>query len=77
MAVASSSTSTSGSIASMPAMAILCFWPPESMLGAACAYSLMPTAASEASTLFLSSGVGTPKFSGPKATSSSTMVVTS
>ena len=76
MAVASSSTRTSGSMASIPAMAIRCFWPPESIWGALLAYFSIPTAFNASFTRRRISSGGTPRFSGPKATSSSTMVVT-
>ena len=76
MAVASSNTMISGCMAKTPAMATRCFCPPESMCGALSAYSSMPTVLSAASTRRRISALGTPRFSSPKATSSSTMVAT-
>ena len=57
-------------------MATRCFCPPESMCGALAAYSCMPTARSAASTRSRISCGFTPRFSRPKATSSSTIVAT-
>ena len=65
-----------GCIANIPAIAILCFCPPDNKCGACLLYSLIPTFSRASSTLFLISCGGTPKFSGPKATSSSTIVAT-
>ena len=76
IAVASSSTMHSGSMAMTPAMAMRCFWPPDSRCGAWRANFSMPTAASASSTRRRISAVGTPRFSGPKATSSSTTLAT-
>ena len=76
IAVASSSTMHSGSMAMTPAMATRCFCPPESRCGAWRAKSLMPTAAKASSTLRRISCGGTPRFSGAKATSSSTTLAT-
>ena len=76
MAVGSSMSSTSGSMARAPAMATRCFCPPESMCGALAAYFCMPTARSAASTRSRISCGFTPRFSRPKATSSSTIVAT-
>ena len=76
IAVGSSSTIQSGFIASTPAMAIRCFWPPDNKCGPCSAYSVMFTAAKASSTRLRISALGTPKFSGPKATSSSTTAAT-
>ncbi|CAN4008428.1 Helix-turn-helix domain-containing protein, partial [Dysosmobacter welbionis] len=59
-----------------PAMAIRCFWPPESRWGAWRANSPMPTAARASSTRCRISLLETPRFSGAKATSSSTTLAT-
>ena len=72
----SSSTSTAGSMASAPAMATRCFCPPESRAGSACAKSPMATRPSSRLTRRAISAGATPRFSGPKATSSSTTLVT-
>ncbi len=66
-----------GFIAKIPAIAILCFCPPDNRCGACFLYSSIPTFSNASSTLTLISSGGTPKFSGPKATSSSTIVATS
>ena len=63
-------------MAMMPAMAMRCFWPPERWWGAWRTNASIPTALRAASTRFRISAVGTPKFSGPKATSSSTTLAT-
>ena len=72
----SSSTSTAGSIASAPASATRCFCPPESLVGSAFAKSCIATRESSRRTRSPIWSAGTPRFSGPKATSSSTTVVT-
>ena len=77
MAVGSSSTMHFVSMAMTPAMATRCFCPPESLWGACSRYSYMSTALRAASTRRRISAGGTPRFSGPKATSSSTMPATS
>ena len=59
-------------MATTPAMATLCFCPPESLLGECVLYFVIPTDLSAWSTLCHISSVGTPIFSGPKPTSSST-----
>ena len=61
-----------GVMAMTPAMATRCFWPPESLLGDWRRYAVIPTASRLRSTRFQISSVGTPIFSGPKPTSSST-----
>ena len=76
MAVASSSTTHSGAMAITPAMATRCFCPPESRWGAWRVNSDMPTAAKASSTRRRISPVGIPRFSGAKATSSSTTLAT-
>ena len=76
MAVASSRTIHSGSMAMTPAMATRCFCPPDSRCGAWRVNSVMPTAARASSTRRRISAVGTPRFSGAKATSSSTTLAT-
>ena len=53
-----------------------CFWPPESSVGSASAKSVMATAARASFTRSTIWGWGMPRFSGPKATSSATMLVT-
>ena len=65
-----------GRIAMMPAMAIRCFCPPESWCGAWVLYSVIPTSESDSSTRRRISAGSTPMFSGPNATSSSTIVAT-
>ena len=77
MADASSSTSICGFMASTPAMATRCFWPPESAFVSRASYPCSPTSASERFTSVASWEVGTPRFSGPKATSFSTKLATS
>ena len=72
MAVGSSRMMHLGSIAITPAIETLCFCPPESLLGDFLRCSSMPTAARLSSTRFQISSVGTPIFSGPNPTSSST-----
>ena len=76
IAVGSSNTIQSGSMAIIPAIAIRCFCPPESLYGACVRYSYISTAFSARSTRSRISAGGTPKFSGPNATSSSTMLAT-
>ena len=76
MAVGSSKTIQSGRMAIMPAMATRCFCPPESWLGACCRYSYISTAFRASSTRSRISCGGMPRFSGPNATSSSTIVAT-
>ena len=66
----------SGFIASTPAMATRCFWPPDNRCGPCSAYSVILTAANASSTRLRISALGTPKFSGPNATSSSTTAAT-
>ena len=72
MAVGSSNTIHLGSMATTPAMATLCFCPPESLLGECFLYFTISTARRLLSTRFQISSVGTPIFSGPNPTSSST-----
>ena len=76
MAVGSSSTMHLGCMAMTPAMAMRCFWPPESKWGACSRNSYMPTAFNASSTRRRISSGGTPRFSGAKATSSSTTFAT-
>ena len=76
MAVGSSSTMHRGCMAMTPAMATRCFCPPESRWGACSRYSYMPTAFRASSTRRRISSGGTPRFSGAKATSSSTTLAT-
>ena len=76
MAVASSNTMHFGLIARMPAMATRCFWPPDSLAAECLAYSVIPTAFRHSSTVRRISAGGIPKFSGAKATSSSTTEAT-
>ena len=76
MAVASSSTMHSGSMAMTPAMATRCFWPPDSRWGAWVIKAVISTAARASSTRRRISSEATPKFSGAKATSSSTTLAT-
>ena len=57
-------------------MATRCFCPPESMDGEDSARSRMPTSVSASSTRLRISSEGTPRFSSPKAQSSSTTVAT-
>ncbi len=76
MADASSRTTTRGFIASALAMASRCFCPPESALVSRVRVESSPTASSAASILSFISAEGTPRFSGPNATSSSMMLAT-
>ena len=76
MAVGSSSTSMSGPIASMPAMATRCCWPPLMRVGSSARWAAISTACSESAMRRPIMGRSSPRFSGPKATSSSTTVVT-
>ena len=76
MAVGSSSTRISGFMASMPAMATRCCWPPLIRVGSASRCPLMSTASSDMAMRISISSCAMARFSGPKATSSSVMVVT-
>ena len=76
IAVASSRISMSGRIARAPAIASFCFCPPDNAVVSLFLYSYNPTSLRAWSTRSLNSGLGTPRFSGPKATSSSIMVPT-
>ena len=67
---------TSGRIARTPAIATRCFCPPLSLLTGRSAYSIMPTLSRAEYTLSTISSRGSPIFSGPNATSSSTIVAT-
>src|SRR3989442_6523784 len=58
-------------------MATRCFWPPESRCGSCWRYSAISTTRRASSTRATISAGGSPRFSGPKATSSSTTVATS
>ena len=77
MAVGSSRTMILGRMAMTPAIATRCFCPPESRCGAWVRYSYMPTCFKASSTRSRISALGTPRFSGAKATSSSTTLATS
>ena len=57
-----------------PAIATLCFCPPDNLFGEWWRHSIIPTAFRLSSTLCQISSVGTPRFSGPNPTSSSTTV---
>src|SRR5215207_887019 len=70
--VGSSRTSISGSTAKRPARATRCFSPPERVWGSRRSYPARPTARIAPATLPSISSRGTPRFSRPKATSSST-----
>ena len=72
----SSSTSTCGSMASAPAMHTRCRCPPLMRDGSLAAYSVRATRRSSRSTRAAISSRGSPRFSGPKATSSATTLVT-
>ena len=74
MAVGSSRMMHSGFIARMPATATRCFCPPDRWFGESFRCSYMPTAFKDSSTRRFISPVSTPRFSGPNATSSSTIV---
>jgi hypothetical protein len=76
MAVASSRMSAAGCTASAPAIATRCFCPPERRCGGRARSPTCPTVSSASRTRAFSVSHGTPKFSGPKATSSSTTVAT-
>ena len=76
MAVGSSSTRISGFMASMPAMATRCCWPPLIRVGSASRCPLMSTASSDMAMRISISSCAMARFSGPKATSSSVTVVT-
>ncbi len=65
-----------GSMASTPAMATRCFWPPDSAWVSCSSKPMRPTSASARVTRSRSSGLGTPRFSGPKATSFSMRLAT-
>ncbi len=77
MADASSSTSTFGCMANTPAMATRCFCPPDSANVSCFSNPTSPTSRKASRTRRASSAVSTPRFSGPKATSSSTSEATS
>ena len=72
--VGSSKTRISGYIARMPAIASLCFSPPESWLVNLPSYPVSRTILSESSMRFRILSVSRPMFPGPKATSSSTVI---
>ena len=65
-----------GFIATIPAIATLCFCPPDSLFGDWFLKAYIPTAFRLFSTRSHISSVGTPIFSGPNPTSSSTRVPT-
>ena len=75
-AVGSSSTSTRGSSARMAAMATFCFWPPESVAISRWRSSRMPTVDRARSMRSSMRSCGTPKFSRPNSSSSSTTEAT-
>ena len=77
MADASSSMRIFGSMPSTPAMATRCFWPPDRAFVSCFSKPTRPTCLSASRTRRASSGVSTPRFSGPNATSSSTSEATS
>ena len=66
-----------GSMASTPAMATRCFCPPDSAAVSRLSKPCSPTSASASATRWRSWSVGTPRFSGPKATSFSMRLATS
>src|SRR5579864_3343409 len=70
--VASSRTRQRGAIASTPAIATRCFWPPDRRWGGRRRRPSSPTACSASATRERISAGGSPRFSGPNATSSST-----
>jgi len=72
--VASSKIKHWGFIARIPAIASFCFCPPESKCGATFFFSSNPTAFNALSISIIIFSLGIPRFSGPKATSSSTVV---
>ena len=76
MAVDSSKIMIFGRMASTPAMAMRCFCPPDSLAGVEWRNACMPTASSAKSMRLPISSRGTPMFSGPNATSSSTIDAT-
>ena len=78
-AAGSSSTSTSGSMASTPANATRRCWPPESSKGlrAAISSGLSPTMRRDRSTRLETSSSESPRLRGPKATSSATVAAKS
>ena len=76
IAVASSSTSVRGRMASTPASASRCFWPPDRLDVSRRSKPESLTSESASFTRARSSSVGTPRFSGPNATSSSTVPAT-
>ena len=76
IAVASSNIIHFGLIAIIPAIATLCFWPPDNKCGCLSFNSVIPTLAKASLTLSLINLGSIPKFSGPNATSSSTTVAT-
>ena len=77
IAVGSSSTIHFGFMASTPAIATLCFWPPDKWFGESLRLFSIFTILRASFTLFHISSVGTPIFSGPNPTSSSTTFATS
>ncbi len=73
--VGSSSTKNSGCIASTPASTRRCFWPPERSAGSRrLSRSPSPTVLNATSSRPLIASTGTARFSGPNATSASTLV---
>ena len=77
MAVGSSNTSIAGFMASMPAMEARCCCPPLIRVGSDWRKFANPTACNESTIRSPMSSRSSPRFSGPKATSSSNTVVTS
>ena len=71
--VGSSSTSTSGLIARIPAKAALCICPPERSNGLRSRYAAMSKSSITSLTRLTISSFGTPKFCSPKAISSNTV----
>ncbi len=73
----SSSTSTRGRIASVAAMAVRCFWPPDSVSTVAVRSAVSWVTASAQLTLAAISCCGSARFSGPNATSDCTVMLIS
>ncbi len=73
----SSSTRILGRMARVAAMAVRCFWPPDSVTTEALRIPAMPVTSRHSSTLAAISGCGSARFSGPNATSACTVWVIS
>ena len=69
----SSSTRTRGRMASVAAIAVRCFWPPDSVTVAAVRIPASPVTSRHQSTRAAISGCGRARFSGPNATSDCTV----